>query len=98
MLIGSDTVPCTTVVGISEDAAWNTLTDETRYRYYVPIEQFRPAGGSAVVMRMRAAPAVAAERVRKALQAVMPGETYVKALPMREVVDGERRSWKVGAT
>jgi putative ABC transport system permease protein len=98
MRIGSDTMPCTTVVGIAEDAEWNTLTDETRYRYYVPIEQFRPAGGSAVVMRMRDDPAVAAERVRKALQAVMPGETYVTTRPMREVVDSERRSWKVGAT
>jgi ABC-type antimicrobial peptide transport system permease subunit len=28
----------------------------------------------------------------------MPGETYVTARPMREVVDGERRSWRVGAT
>jgi len=98
MRVGSDTMPCTTVVGIAEDAAWNTLTDETRYRYYVPIEQFRPGGGFAIVMRMRDDPALAAERVRKALQAVMPGETYVTARPMREVVDGERRSWKVGAT
>jgi predicted permease len=96
--VGSDTMPCTTVVGIAEDAAQNTLMDQQRYRYYLPIEQFRPTAGYAVVLRMRDDPALAAERVRRALQAVMPGETYVTAQPMRDLVDSERRSWKVGAT
>jgi predicted permease len=95
---GADTMPCTTVVGIAEDAAQNSLTDEQRYRYYVPIDQFRPARGYAVMLRMRDEPALAVDRVRRALQAVMPGETYVTVRPMRELVDGERRSWRVGAT
>jgi predicted permease len=98
MRFGSDTMPCTTVVGVAEDAAQNSLLDEQRYRYYLPIEQFRPVGGYAVVLRMRDDPALGAERVRRALQAVMPGETYVTVRPMRGVVDSERRSWRVGAT
>ena len=89
---------CTTVVGVAEDAAHNTITDEQRYRYYLPIEQFRPQNGYAVVMRMRGDPTLAVERVRAALQTVMPGQAYVNVRPMRELVDRERRSWQVGAT
>jgi putative ABC transport system permease protein len=47
---------------------------------------------------MRGDPAASAERVRAALQPVMPGQTYVTVRPLSEVVDGERRSWRVGAT
>jgi len=95
---GADTMPCTTVVGVAENAAQESLTDEQRYRYYVPIEQFRPTAGYAVVLRMRNDPELSVDRVRRVLQAVMPGETYVTVRPMRAIVDGERRSWQVGAT
>jgi predicted permease len=96
--VGADSMPCTTVVGIAEDAAHNSITDAQRYRYYLPIAQFRPQNGYAVVLRMRDDPMLAVERVRSALQAVMPGETYVTVRPLEEIVDGERRSWRVGAT
>jgi predicted permease len=89
---------CTTVVGVAEDAAHNTITDEQRFRFYLPIEQFHPENGFAVVLRMTGDPAQSVERVRKALQAVMPGQAYVRVREMRELVDGERRSWQVGAT
>ena len=91
-------MPVTTVVGIAEDSAQGSRVDERRYHYYLPIDQFRPAAGFAVVLRMRDDPALAAERVRRALQAVMPGETYVTARPLSDLVDNERRSWQVGAT
>jgi putative ABC transport system permease protein len=96
--LGADTAPCRMVVGIAEDVAHNSLTEEQRYRYYLPIEQFRPENGYAVMLRMRGDPTLAVERVRAALQPVMPGHGYVNVRPMREVVDGEQRSWRVGAT
>jgi predicted permease len=96
--LGADTAPCTTVVGVAEDVAHNSLTEAQRYRYYLPIEQFRPENGYAVMVRMRGDPVAAVERVRAALQTVMPGQAYVIVRPMRDVVDGERRSWRVGAT
>jgi predicted permease len=98
MRVGADTMPCTTVVGVAEDVAHVSLADEAPNRYYLPIEQFRPAAGYAVMLRMRGDPAASAERVRAALQLVMPGQTYVTVRPLSEVVDGERRSWRVGAT
>ena len=98
MRVGADTMPCTTVVGIAEDVAHSSLVDDTPNRYYLPIEQYHPAAGYAVMLRMRGDPAALAERVRAALQPVMPGQTYVTVRPLSDVVDGERRSWRVGAT
>jgi predicted permease len=94
----ADAQGCTTVVGVAEDAAHNTITDEQRYRYYLPIEQFRPQNGYAVMLRMTGDPAQSVELVRKSLQAVMPGQSYVNVRQMRDLVDSERRSWQVGAT
>jgi predicted permease len=98
MRVGQDTMPCTTVVGVAEDVAHESLVEDAPNRFYLPIEQFRPAAGYAVMLRMRGDPALLAERVRAALQPVMPGQTYVTVRPLSEVVDGERRSWRVGAT
>jgi len=98
MRVAADTMPCTTVVGIAEDVLHESFSDDAANRYYLPIEQFRPASGYAVMLRMRGNPAASAERVRAALQPVMPGQTYVTVHSLSEVVDGERRSWRVGAT
>jgi ABC-type antimicrobial peptide transport system permease subunit len=98
MRVGIDTMPCTAVVGIAEDAVQNSLTDQQPFRYYLPIEQHDPSGGFALMLRMRGDPALSVEPVRRALQAVMPGQSYVVVRPFREVIDGRRRSWRVGAT
>ncbi|HVT39087.1 MAG TPA: ABC transporter permease [Gemmatimonadaceae bacterium] len=96
--IGADTAPCTTVIGIAEDAIQTSLTRDDRFRYYLPIDQFGPAAGFAIVLRVRGDPAQRTESVRRALQPVMPGESYVTVFPFRDVVAGQRRSWQIGAT
>jgi putative ABC transport system permease protein len=98
MRVGADTMPCTTVVGVAEDAVQNELSETRRFRYYMPIDQFRPAGGSALLIRMRSDPDLSVERVRQSLQAVMPGQSYVTVRPMREILVSQRRAWQVGAT
>jgi putative ABC transport system permease protein len=98
MRVGSDTVPCSTVVGIAEDVVQNSLIDDPKLRYYVSIDQFRPESGIGLLLRMRGDPALAAEGVRRALLPVMPPPTYLNVRPLREIVDSQRRSWRVGAT
>ena len=39
-----------------------------------------------------------ADDIRRALQAVMPGQQYVTAEPMANLLGAQRRSWRVGAT
>jgi len=92
-------MPCTTVVGIAEDA-WQrgSLTDDQPFRYYLPLDQYRPVRGFALMLRMRGDPALSVEPVRRALQAEMPGQSYVTVRPFREIIDARPRSWRVGAT
>jgi ABC-type antimicrobial peptide transport system permease subunit len=98
MRVSADTMPCTTVIGIAEDAVQQSLTDDRRFRYYLPMEQFRPERPWGVVLRMRFDPESQAEPVRRALQQVMPGESYVTVQSLGDLVDRQRRSWRVGAT
>jgi predicted permease len=93
----ADTMPCATVVGVAEDIVQESLTATTRLHYYLPIAQFWPAGGEALLIRTRGDPARAAEPLRRALQRVMPGQAYVVARPLGELADGARRSWRLGA-
>jgi ABC-type antimicrobial peptide transport system permease subunit len=98
MRVRADTMPCTTVVGIAEDIVQQDLTSDKRYQYYLPLDQMSAAGGFAVMLRMRGDPAAQQEAVRKALQRVMPGQSYVTVRPFAEIVNEQRRSWQLGAT
>ena len=91
-------MPCRTIVGVAEDIVQRDVTNDKRYQYYLPIEQYRPANGSYLLLRMRGDPTLLGEDVRKALQAVMPGQAYVTVRPLREAVDQAQRSWRLGAT
>ena len=94
--VGGDTVPCTTVVGVAEDIKSRSLGDEPAFFYYVSAEQFNPdAGGLFVRVRN---PRGARETVRRALQPLMPGPSYVTVTPIADAVSAETQSWRLGAT
>jgi len=76
----------------------NSLTDARRFRYYLPLDQFRPLSASFLMLRTRGEPAAHAESVRQALQRVMPGDGYVTARPLGSIIGQQRRSWEMGAT
>jgi predicted permease len=94
---GADSMPCTQVVGIVEDAVHDPVSDQP-LRYYLPMDQFPNEGGSLLVLRLARDPAAMADEVRRALQAVMPGQQYVTVQPMANLLTAQRRSWLVGAT
>jgi predicted permease len=92
----ADTMPCATVVGVAEDAVHDPLADQP-LRYYLPMDQFPTEGGSYLLLRVRGDPAEMAETVRRALQVVMPGQQYVTAQPVSDLLDAQRHSWRAGA-
>ncbi len=95
--VGSDTMPCTTVVGIAEDVKLHTLTETGGAQYYLAAEQQdRAADGLFVRVSGRAADQ--SERIRRQLQQEMPGTSYVTTLPLAEILGNERRPWQTGAT
>ena len=98
MKVGADSMPCTAVIGIAENAFQNSLTDDKRFHYYLPIDQYERANAIGLLAKVRGNPATVGESLRRALQRVMPGDGYITVDPMAEVVDNKRRSWQVGAT
>jgi len=98
--VGSDTVPCSTVVGIAQDIkAYDLGNDNTTrsYFYYMSCAQFNPDGGGLFV-RTTGPAAAAQETVRRRLQALMPGVSYVTVTPLSDIVGNEMQSWRLGAT
>jgi putative ABC transport system permease protein len=94
----SDTAPCTTVVGIAEDMMQRDIATTQRYHYYVSLDQYTRTLGYWMALRMGGDALSQAERVRQALQRVMPGGSYVRVHPLRTLVDDAQRSWRLGAT
>ncbi len=95
--VGADTMPCTTVVGVAEDARMSSLTGEREFTYYVPAAQLGTYTGMLLV-RVAGKAEDQTELVRRALQRVMPSPAYVTAQPFRTIVAPRMKSWQLGAT
>lgn len=96
MRISADTNPPTTIIGVAEDVRRGSL-NEPEPHYFLPIEQFR-FSQDGIFVRTRGAAADEAEAVRRALQPLMPGVSYVTVTPMTKIMEGTTRSWRLGAT
>ena len=95
--VGGDTMPCATVVGVAENVKASDIVGEDALQYYLSIEQQRPVG-AALFVRVHGRGVLSAEQVRKRLQALMPRPSYVRVMPMQNIVDGARGSWETGTT
>jgi predicted permease len=93
--VNADTMPCTTVIGIAEDVRRGKIS-ETEMHYYMPIDQFQPQNGGLFV-RTSGPAANRADPVRRELQKLMPGVSYVTVTPMSTIIAPEIRSWRIGA-
>jgi ABC-type antimicrobial peptide transport system permease subunit len=96
--MNADTMPCTTVVGVAEEMIQSDLSAKNAFTYYVSADQYQPQRGNGLFLRMRGDPLQQQETVRKALQPLMPGQSYVTVMSLFDIVDGARRSWQLGAT
>lgn len=95
MRIGADTNPVTTIIGIAEDMRENQINEPTPY-YYIPIEQ-RSFAEDGIFVRTSGHGADYVETVRRALQPMMPGVSYVTVTAMSGLVNDNTRSWNLGA-
>ena len=94
--VGRREAPCAVVVGVAEDVRRRTLA-EPEMHYYVRAADYAPQEGG-VYVRTRGLAAERAEEIRRALQAEMPGESYVTATALSTLIGNEMRSWRLGAT
>jgi predicted permease len=93
--LSADTMPCVTVVGVSEDIRRDFQEGPGRHLYYSFAQE--PARGR-IMVRTRGAAAQHSESVRRELQRVMPGDSYVRVQPLADIVAPNLRQWELGAT
>ncbi len=101
MRIDSDTMPFLTVVGVAENLHGTRLTGGIEHWYYLPIEQYKARFGIAypqLFIRVNGRAEDFLEPLRRRLQREMPGDAYVGAMPLQQLVAPQRRSWEFGAT
>jgi predicted permease len=95
--VESDTMPCTTVIGIAEDIKGSQFhADSGYYFYYLPATQRSPDQGGLFV-RARGSAVAIEETVRRRLQPLMPGVSYITVTPLSDIVGAQTRSWRLGA-
>lgn len=95
--LGADTMPCRTVVGITGNIKQRSLSDDSGLHYFLPIEQFHPEE-AVIFVRVHGDARTLVETLRRRLQQLMPGASYVTVVTMQDIVDPRMRLWKVGAT
>jgi putative ABC transport system permease protein len=94
----ADTAPCLRVVGVAEDMIQNDLTATEHYNYYIPLSQSARTIGNYMLIKTRGDPGVVGDRIRRELQGLLPGESYLTAQPLRDIIGGQQRAWRLGAT
>ena len=95
--VEADTAPCSYVVGVAENIRSQQLGDDPGLFYYLSTAQWHPEQGG-LFLRTRGDAARQAETIRRSLQQVMPGASYVTVTPLRDVLGEQTRSWQLGAT
>src|SRR5205823_8673832 len=95
--VGSDTVPCSTVVGIAADIVDRNLTDPPGKQYYAPATQ-HGGFGNGLFVRTHGDATGMVSTVRRELQRLMPGVSYVSVTPLTKILEPNVRPWQLGAT
>ena len=95
--VGADTMPCSYVVGIAENIKERQLDNDPGLYYYLSIAQYHPDMGG-LFLQTRGEAEHEKESIRRQLQRVMPGASYVTVTPLTQVLGGETQSWRLGAT
>jgi hypothetical protein len=95
-----DTMPCSHVIGVVEDARRFELREEPAMQYYIPIGQERALGfgGRTLFVRPRGDPALLMEPIRAEMRRLAPGLGFVSVQRLQDEVDPQLRPWRLGAT
>lgn len=100
--IGSDTMPCTTVIGIAENIRSRELSSAGDFTYYLPISQYwrtfdPPMLAMFVRVRGGDRPADVADALRGRLQPLMPPPAFLRVQPLQSILDPTMQAWTSGA-
>ena len=95
--VGADTVPCSTVVGVAANIVNRNVVDDPGLQLYTPMAQVG-GSGQGLFVRARRDVGTLVPTVRRELQRLMPGVSYVSVTPLEQIVEPKVRPWRLGAT
>jgi putative ABC transport system permease protein len=95
----TDSIPCATVIGVAEDVRRFSLIEGPTMQYYLPIDQWRGPHSTALIVRARSGDDLTrvATAVRRELQGIHDDAPFPQVRPYEELIDPQRRAWKLGA-
>ena len=99
--IGSDSAPCSEIVGIARNSLQHELREPPRMQYYFATAQRQTTNESRTLMVRVAGgrrPAALAPTLRRELAAAAPGIRYVDVVPLADRIAPQVRPWRLGAT
>jgi putative ABC transport system permease protein len=95
--VGGEEEPCTTVVGVAEDAARGFLEDSPYMAYYVPSSQL-DTPHRAIYVRVAARSGELRLELARLLRSFSADVRYAHVRSIEEMLDPQARAWKLGAT
>jgi predicted permease len=99
LYIESADAPCSEIIGVVHDARRGSLVEETTFQYYVPIQQRQtPQSPNSLLVRIPGDMPATLAAVQRELLAVDARVRFVRSRPLAELVAGELRQWRLGAT
>jgi putative ABC transport system permease protein len=93
-----DDAPCSTVVGIAQDARRYGIDEPPAMQYYIPFGQEAGFGGAVLLVRPHSSPSDFVQTLRGAILAAAPDANLVNVSSMQDRVDSQIRPWRLGAT
>ena len=99
--VGADSLPCTTIIGIVENARRQRIVEPVSLQYLVPLAHAVPFMRDRVLfarLAPEADPATTAAAVKRAMQGLGADLPYADVFPMRDLLGSELRPWRLGAS
>jgi predicted permease len=97
--IGSDTAPCSEVVGVARNVINNELRERPQMQYYFAIAQKQTTNTQrGLALRTAGDPRAMVTTLRRELRAAAPDARYVDVSPLADRIDPLVRPWRLGAT
>ena len=95
-----DTLPCSHIIGVVEDARRFALREDPAMQYYIPLGQERLLGfgGRRLFVRARGNALTLADPIRAEVRRLDPSIGYVTVQMLQESLDPQIRPWRLGAT
>ncbi len=96
--IGGADAPCSTIVGVAENTARQSIEQADESQYYAPLAQHERLP-SALLIRLGAEPtADQLDLIQREVAAAADGVRFAPARPLAAFMDWQTRSWELGAS